>query len=69
MDDESVVLAEVRAMRAEVAAYRAETQAQRAEVGAYRAENQAILTRLSRSIDALEADMSAVMRHLFGEED
>ncbi len=59
--NDGLVLAEVRAMRAEVAGYRAETQAQRAE-------GQAIIDRLARAIDALEADMSAVIRRLFGED-
>ena len=67
-NDNNLLVAEVRALMAEVRAHSASIDAYRAENQAGRAELVAVNARLGRTIDSLEADVAAIMRHLFGED-
>ena len=53
---------------AEFRAYRAEVNAARAEVLAWRAESKADFERLEGKVDALDSDVAAITRHIFGGE-
>lgn len=63
----SDIRAELDAYRAEGQAFRAEIAAYRAEVTAWRAETIAWRERLEERFDHLDAEVAAIARHLFGE--